>query len=122
MLLTVYKFDNNLCTVCFALYTILSFMPVTKTAKRALRSSSKKRIVNKLISEKLEVAIRLAKKTKSKKDISKAISLTDRASKKNVIHKNKASRIKGRLSKLNSLKSTKKVGVKRTTLKKSSKK
>ena len=77
-------------------------MPVTKTAKRALRSSKKKEIVNKLIVSELEVALRQAKKTKSTQKILKAVSLTDRAAKKNVIHKNRAARLKSQLSKLSS--------------------
>jgi len=75
-------------------------MPVTKTAKRALRSSKKKALINMDIVKKLEIAIRDAKKTKSIKEIKKAISLSDRAVKKNVIHKNKSSRIKKSLAKL----------------------
>lgn len=75
-------------------------MPVTKTAKRALRGSKRKEIVNKITLAKLEIAIKLAKKTKSKKDISQASSLADRAAKENTIHKNKAARIKSQLSKL----------------------
>jgi len=75
-------------------------MPVTKTAKRALRSSRKKEEVNKKIISNLEIAIRAAKKSKTSKAIIEAISLADRASKKKVIHKNKAARIKSTLSKL----------------------
>jgi small subunit ribosomal protein S20 len=75
-------------------------MPITKTAKRALRSSRKKAKVNKRIITNLEIAIRVAKKSKKGKDITKAISLTDRATKKKVIHKNKAAHIKSTLSKL----------------------
>lgn len=75
-------------------------MPVTKTAKRALRGSKNKETVNKIILSKLGIAIRIAKKSKSLKDIVAAISLGDRAAKKQVIHKNKASRIKAQLSKL----------------------
>jgi len=75
-------------------------MPVTKTAKRALRASSRKASVNSLIISKLEIAIRQAKNTKTLKAVRAAISLADRAVKKNVIHKNKASRIKSTLSKL----------------------
>jgi len=75
-------------------------MPVTKTAKRALRSSRKKAEVNKSILKKMEIAIRLAKKTLKETDITKAISLVDKAAKKKVIHKNKASRAKSTLSKL----------------------
>lgn len=76
-------------------------MPVTKTAKRALRGSKRKEVVNKITLSKLEVAIKLAKKTKVKKDIETAVSLADRASKENTIHKNRSSRIKSQLSKLN---------------------
>ena len=75
-------------------------MPVTVTAKRALRSSKRKAIVNKLIISKLEVSLREAKKAKTESAVRKAISYVDRAVKKNVIHKNKAARIKSTLSKL----------------------
>jgi small subunit ribosomal protein S20 len=75
-------------------------MPVTKTAKRALRSSKRKEEVNKQIRANLEVAIRLAKKGKTRKRVTTAISLADRAAKKHLIHKNKAARIKSTLSKL----------------------
>ncbi len=73
-------------------------MPVTKTAKRALRSSEKKAVVNKIITSKLSYAIRKALKSHAKKDINNVYSLADRAAKKKVIHKNKASRIKARIS------------------------
>ena len=75
-------------------------MPVTKTAKRALKSSAKKQIINTLITAKLEAAVRFAQKTKSKEKILEAVSLADQAAKKKVIHKNKAARIKSKLSKL----------------------
>jgi small subunit ribosomal protein S20 len=75
-------------------------MPVTKTAKRALRGSRAKEVMNKLTIGKLEVAMRQAKKTKSSEKISKAISLADRAAKRKVIHKNKAARIKSQMAKL----------------------
>lgn len=75
-------------------------MPVTKTAKRALRSSKRKEEVNKQIRSDLETAIRIAKKKKGTKDILTAISFTDRAAKKKIIHKNKAARIKSLLTKL----------------------
>lgn len=75
-------------------------MPVTKTAKRALRGSKRKKFVNEQIRRQLDLAVRLAKKGKSKTQITKAFSLADRAAKKKVIHKNKAARIKSSLSKL----------------------
>lgn len=73
-------------------------MPVTTTAKRALRGSQRKASVNKKIMSDLEIAIRLAEKSEKKGDAIKAVSLADRAAKKNIIHKNKASRIKSNLS------------------------
>ena len=75
-------------------------MPITKTAKRALRSSKKKELENKTFTARMEVAIRKAKNKQTKETVKKAISLTDRAVKKNLIHKNKAARIKTRLSTL----------------------
>lgn len=75
-------------------------MPVTKTAKRALRSSKKKAIFNTLIKSKLESAIRIAKKQRSAAKIREAVRLADRAAKKSLIHKNKAARIKKFLTKL----------------------
>lgn len=78
-------------------------MPVTKTAKRALRGSVRKQKVNKILLSRLEIAIKHAKKSKTKKAIETAVSFADRASKTSTIHKNKAARIKSQLSKLHTL-------------------
>jgi small subunit ribosomal protein S20 len=75
-------------------------MPVTTTAKRALRGSKNKESINKILMGKLEVAIRMARKSKTVEKIIKAVSLADRAAKRKVIHKNKAARIKSQLAKL----------------------
>lgn len=83
-------------------------MPVTKTAKRALRSSKKKELVNKLIVSELEVALRQAKKSKNSEKVMRAVSLTDRAAKRKVIHKNRAARLKSQLSKLGAKPASKK--------------
>ncbi len=100
-------------TFSVSLYKInIKLMPVTKTAKRALRSSQKKLKVNKTLISRLEIAMRGAKKSKSEKDIKKATSLADRASKKKIIHSNKAGRIKKMLSSL-SKKTKTKVSVKK---------
>jgi small subunit ribosomal protein S20 len=96
-------------------------MPVTKTAKRALRGSTKKASVNAVIIKNLEVAIRVARKGKSIEKIRKAVSLADRAAKKSVIHKNKAANIKKALAKLQTKeapKTAKKVKVVKKTSKK----
>lgn len=75
-------------------------MPVTKSAKRALRGSIVKESINKAIISKLEVSVRAAKRSKAGAQILAAISLADKAAKKRVIHKNRAARIKSQLSKL----------------------
>ncbi len=74
-------------------------MPVTKTAKRALRGSQQKNLVNTQILAKLDVAIRKAKRDKKQKNLDVVFSLADRAAKKNVIHTKKANRIKARITK-----------------------
>lgn len=90
-------------------------MPVTKTAKRALRSSKRKENINKSIRNRLGVAMRLSKREKTEKKIRETISLIDRAAKRKIIHKNKAARMKSAISKILPRKSSK-------TLKKTAKK
>ena len=46
-------------------------MPVTKTAKRALRGSKNKTQVNKILVKKLEIAIRVAKKSKNSEKVAR---------------------------------------------------
>ena len=75
-------------------------MPVTKTAKRALRGSARKTEINNDIRTKLDIAMRRAKKTPTKDLISSVFSLADRAVKKNLIHKNKSARIKAALARV----------------------
>jgi small subunit ribosomal protein S20 len=75
-------------------------MPVTKTAKRALRGSKNKAKVNAAYLARLEIAVRAAKKSKSEEKTIEAISLADRAAGKHMIHRNKAARIKSTLAKL----------------------
>lgn len=75
-------------------------MPVTKTAKRALRVSQKKKRVNDAFVKQFEISLREAKKKGDQKVVAKAMSLADRAAKRRLIHKNKAARIKSYLAKL----------------------
>jgi small subunit ribosomal protein S20 len=74
-------------------------MPVTKTAKRALRASERKAEVNKRTLSTLDMAMRKAKRDKKPKDIDTVFSLLDRSAKHNIIHKKKADRLKSRLVK-----------------------
>jgi small subunit ribosomal protein S20 len=94
-------------------------MPVTKTAKRALRVADRKKTMNTTIIVGLEKAIRTAKKSKTFESIKKVYALADRAVKNDVIHKNKASRIKSSISKL-AKPETKKVAPKKVAAKKTS--
>jgi small subunit ribosomal protein S20 len=75
-------------------------MPVTKSAKKALRRDRKRTVINKLRKKITKEAIKAFKKTLGEKDFKKAVSLIDRLAKNKVIHKNKAARLKSRLAKL----------------------
>ncbi len=81
-------------------------MPVTKSAKKALRRDKRRIIINARIKKKIKEALRAAKKNPTEKTIVLASSAVDKAAKKNYIHKNKAARFKSKLAKL--LKSSKK--------------
>lgn len=82
-------------------------MPVIKSAKKKLRQDKKREKSNDLLRKNLAQAVKIAKKQKTSEKIRLAVKIADKASKKGVIHKNKASRIKSALSKLNPSKSPK---------------
>lgn len=75
-------------------------MPIIKNAKKALRKTQKRTISNKLQKTVLKAEIAKSFKEKDTKNLSRLFSLTDKAVKKGIIHKNKAGRIKSKLSKL----------------------
>ena len=91
-------------------------MPVTKSAKRALRKSLRKRVQNLKTRQNYKKAVKTARQTG--KNLSGTFSALDRAAKKGVIHKRKAARLKSRLSKLNKSTVTPKVTTKKATNKK----
>lgn len=70
-------------------------MPRIKAAKKALRASRKRYLINSDIKKKLKDTVKKA----NEKNIHVAFSLIDKAAKKNVIHANKAARLKSRLAK-----------------------
>lgn len=82
-------------------------MPVTKTAKRALRVSLRKRSVNETLRKSIEIAENKAKKSPTLKNISAVFSLADRAKKRKIVHKNKVAHLKSKFSKLLTSKKTK---------------
>ena len=75
-----------------------------KSALKRIRSNDKKRLVNRLQHKTTRNAIKKLKEAKSKKEAAKlypgVVSLIDKLAKKNVIHRNKASNLKSKLSKL----------------------
>jgi small subunit ribosomal protein S20 len=75
-------------------------MPVIKSAKKKLRQDIKREKINDILRKTLKTAIKEAQKGKTAEEVKKAVILTDKAVKKNLIHKNKAARIKSSLSKL----------------------
>lgn len=70
-------------------------MPITKSAKKSLKTSLNKAQANKKSLNNLEVAL----KKVTDKNISSVVSLIDKTAKKNLIHKNKAARLKSQLAK-----------------------
>jgi small subunit ribosomal protein S20 len=75
-------------------------MPVIKSAIKKQRQDKVSEKRNDAFRKNLSDAVKKAGKTKSAKDIITAISLMDKSVKKNLTHKNKAARVKSRLSKL----------------------
>jgi small subunit ribosomal protein S20 len=82
-------------------------MPITKSAKKALRGSLVKKAMNdrnkKAIKESaknIEKLVKEKKKDEAKKLLPNAYSVIDKACKRGVIKKNTASRKKARLSKI----------------------
>lgn len=82
-------------------------MPITKSAKKALRGSFTKKAMNdrnkkniKEIVKKIEKLVKERDTKEAKKLLSSAYSIIDKAVKRGVIKKNNASRKKSRLSKI----------------------
>lgn len=75
-------------------------MPILKNAKKALRASQRKNIVNRGLKTRLKTSMDKVKDSKKVEDMSASFSAIDKAVKKNIIHKNKAARLKSRVSKL----------------------
>lgn len=75
-------------------------MPVTKSAKKKLRKDIKRERENSAFEKRVDTLIKKAGKKPSEKTIKEAFSAVDRSVKKHIIHKNKAARLKSRLSKL----------------------
>lgn len=74
-------------------------MPVIKSAIKKLKQDKKHEKSNKKIEKKMGETIKKAGRSKSEKTVASAFSAIDKAVKANIIHKNKAARLKSRLVK-----------------------
>ncbi len=96
-------------------------MPIIKSAKKRVRVSSKAAVRNHKTKRSLRSALKGFKKTTSSKSLSHVQSEVDKATKKGVVHKNKAARLKSRAAKqakASGVKSTKKAAPKKSPAKK----
>lgn len=80
-------------------------MPIIKSSKKALKVGQRRKVENDLVRAKIKSAVKGAKLSIStkKEDVAEKLEVLyrelDLAAKKNVIHKNKASRLKSRITK-----------------------
>lgn len=75
-------------------------MPVIKSAIKKLKQDRKREKLNDALRDSVTAAVRSAKKAKTSATVKEAISIVDKAAKHNLLHKNKASRMKSSLAKL----------------------
>lgn len=74
-------------------------MPILQSAIKKMRQDKKRTILNKAKKSLVKKQIKSFLKDKSQESFKKTISLIDKLAKKRVIHKNKAARLKAKLSK-----------------------
>lgn len=75
-------------------------MPVTKQAIKKVRQDKRKAVINLHVKKNYKEAVKKLRKTPTVTNLTQAYKQLDRAAKTNVIHKNKAARLKSRLTKL----------------------
>ena len=82
-------------------------MPNIKSAKKRMRSSVKKTDANTLVNSSMRTAIKkfekdvkAGNKEEASKSLNTAVQRVDKAMKNGLVHKNKAARVKSRLTKL----------------------
>ncbi|HEY4963429.1 MAG TPA: 30S ribosomal protein S20 [Candidatus Saccharimonadales bacterium] len=74
-------------------------MPIIKSAKKRVKVARKAAVRNHKTKRSLKTALKLLSTSSSSKSLRDAQSSIDKAAKKNVIHKNKAARLKSRAAK-----------------------
>lgn len=75
-------------------------MPVIRSAKKKLKVDRKRESANKKTESFINFVVKKAQAKPTQESIRKAFKVIDKGVKKNIFHKNKAARIKSRLSKL----------------------
>ncbi|OGD93327.1 hypothetical protein A2697_00670 [Candidatus Curtissbacteria bacterium RIFCSPHIGHO2_01_FULL_41_44] len=75
-------------------------MPVTKQAIKKVRQDKRKTVYNLKVKKALKATVLAFRKKPTQAGLLTVYKAADRAAKTNVIHKNKAARIKSRLSKM----------------------
>jgi ribosomal protein S20 len=75
-------------------------MPITQSAKQALRKDRRRTVVNLRRKRAAKKALDAIKKTPSKDNFKQAVSQLDKLIKHHLIHKNKAAHLKSQLSQL----------------------
>jgi len=75
-------------------------MPILKSSKKALRSSTRKAAINNVTKSRMRSAIKTLGETKTVEALSDTYRRVDRAVKSKLIHKNAAARLKSQASKL----------------------
>ncbi len=75
-------------------------MPILANAKKALRVSKRKAAINAPIRSKMKTKVKKFRLSPSEDRVAETFSAIDRAAKKNLIHQNKAARLKSQLTNL----------------------
>jgi small subunit ribosomal protein S20 len=78
----------------------MAIMPITVGAIRKLRADKRKAVINLQVKKSLKEAVSRMRKKQTEKNLRDLFMKADRAVKSRVIHKNKAARLKSRLSAL----------------------
>jgi len=78
-------------------------MAYHKSSKKRIRSTEAKRVLNRYQAKSARNVVKKLRNTKdkeeAKKDLPKVVSMLDKLAKKSIIHKNKASNLKSKLTK-----------------------
>lgn len=82
-------------------------MPVIKSAAKKLRKDKKRKSLNEKVRKSLKSIFKKALKSPTVSNISSATKIIDKAAKNKIIHKNKAARLKSKLSKFQGKKNKK---------------